>query len=349
MNLMTNTSEIVIDSFDRIHLHWIFLVLEIVIDVIIIIGDVILLMLYFTRKLLGQSTNILVFSVAVGDLISGIATLPLDILQKTLGDLSPYVCKGFFYFSNVAKTAISYTIFLLTMERIVAVLNHKFRLLSPGRCLFFCSLTWFFAAAYNIWAVVIYDTAYVEISELPNQKLAMCFVAEKFLDLYAIFLVLDFLIIFLFPVCATAALFIAFALTKNPANQPGRLYKPSLSILVFAFALFMCFVCCHLPAEIAAFCIDHRTGLYQFTDLSAYKILHIFSFTRGFWDLFIFGTFRHYVCKKEKVLAQMREVKVQNSLGIPTVAPASTSLLDSDQEVSQRASSGEKSVIIHEN
>ncbi|ESP01960.1 hypothetical protein LOTGIDRAFT_157092 [Lottia gigantea] len=340
-----NKSGILVDSFDRAHIHWIFLVIEITLSAIIIIGDVILLMLYFTRKLLGQSTNILVFSVAVGDLVSGLATLPLDISQKFLIDLSPYVCKAFYYFSNVAKTAISYTIFLLTMERIVAVLNHKFRLLSPGRCLFFCSLTWFFAAAYNIWAVVIYDTTFIPIGK--NHYLAMCFVAENFLDLYQIFRILDFLIVFLFPVCATTTLFVTFALAKNPSHQPGRLYKPSLSILVFAFALFMCFICCHLPAEIVTFCIDHR-NTYLISDLSAFKILQMFSFSRGFWDLFIFGTFRHYVCKKEKVLAQMREIKQQNSLGIPTVAPVSTSLLDSDQEVSQKVSSGEKSVVITE-
>lgn len=52
---------------------------------VIVVGDVSLLMLFFTRKLLGQSTNILVFSVAVADLMAGLLVLPLDVMQVMNG------------------------------------------------------------------------------------------------------------------------------------------------------------------------------------------------------------------------------------------------------------------------
>ncbi|KAK6976400.1 D(4) dopamine receptor, partial [Biomphalaria glabrata] len=45
---------------------------------------------------------------------------------------SDFLCKGYFYFANVSKTAVGYTILLLAMERILAVLMHTFRILPPG-------------------------------------------------------------------------------------------------------------------------------------------------------------------------------------------------------------------------
>ena len=60
---------------------WAWLVAEVGVATVIVAGDLSLLMLFFTRKLLGQSTNILVFSVAVGDLMTGLMVLPLDVLQ----------------------------------------------------------------------------------------------------------------------------------------------------------------------------------------------------------------------------------------------------------------------------
>ena len=61
------------------------MLVEVLVAAVIVVGDVSLLMLFFTRKLLGQSTNILVFSVAVADLMTGLLVLPLDVMQVTNG------------------------------------------------------------------------------------------------------------------------------------------------------------------------------------------------------------------------------------------------------------------------
>ena len=66
---------------------WAWLLVEVGVATVIVVGDVSLLMLFFTRKLLGQSTNILVFSVAVADLMTGLLVLPLDALQ-----VGPILC-----------------------------------------------------------------------------------------------------------------------------------------------------------------------------------------------------------------------------------------------------------------
>lgn len=62
-------------------LWWAWVLAEVVVAAVIVVGDVSLLMMFFTRKLLGQSTNILVFSVAIADLMTGLLVLPLDLLQ----------------------------------------------------------------------------------------------------------------------------------------------------------------------------------------------------------------------------------------------------------------------------
>ncbi|CAG5121343.1 unnamed protein product [Candidula unifasciata] len=318
-----------VTSFDREYLHWSFIILEVAAVVVIVIGDISMLMMFFTRKLLGQSTNILVFSVAIGDLLAGIMALPLAMMQKILVEPSDFLCKGYFYFSNVSKTAVGYTILLLAMERIIALLIHTFRILPPGRCLFFASLTWFFSAAYNIWSVVIYDVEVVTLaSERRTKDLFLCFASSRFMYLHDIFEVLNPLVTFIFPALSCTLLFIYFVRNKQEADKPGRPYKSSKSVVIFTLALLVSFVASHLHGKLQLFL----------------KILHLLSFSRGFWDIFIFGGFRHYVCKKEKALAHFREqrsLQVQRtSLAIPFQDRGmSTSLLDSDPSVSRRYSS----------
>ncbi|KAK7097096.1 adenosine receptor A3-like [Littorina saxatilis] len=309
---------------------WAWLFVEVGVATVIVIGDVSLLMLFFTRKLLGQSTNILVFSVAVADLMAGIMVLPLDVLQRTLSETSGYMCKSYFYFSNVSKTAMVYTVTMLALERIMAALSTTNRILSPGRCLFFSSLTWFFAAAYNIWSVVLYDTRLVgQLHELKgdlaedvrkgavawgvrggviaaNFSSHVCFASTRFQTLVQIFVVLDFFVTFLFPVVGSVVLFTVFWKGREALRQPGRPYRSSTSVIIFTFALLVSFVLCHFPLEVVALHVQsHDVSAHQ-DEFLAYKVCQLMSFTRGFWDVFIFGVFRHYVCRKERALAVFR-------------------------------------------
>lgn len=315
--------------------------------------------------------------------------------QRVLSETSGYMCKSYFYFSNVSKTAVIYTVTMLAMERIVAALSTTFRILSPGRCLFFSSITWFFAAAYNIWSVVLYDARLVPppASHSPSHSLHrdevrreavawgvrggvigsnysthVCYSTTRFPRLVGAFVVLDFLVTFLLPVLGASLLFAVFWSRREEVRAPGRPYRSSTSVIIFTFALLLSFLLCHLPQEVAALHVHKReAGLGTRDDFLAYKVCHLMSFTRGFWDVFIFGVFRHYVCRKERALALFRgsrtgpggEGSVEGGAGggggggrgegegeegglaspnacltVPTSRPPpSTSLLDSDQEV----------------
>lgn len=290
------------------------------------------------------------------------------------------MCKSYFYFSNVSKTAVIYTVTMLAMERIVAALSTTFRILSPGRCLFFSSITWFFAAAYNIWSVVLYDTRLVHspggahvvqgMEEVRREAVAwgvrggvigsnyssyVCFSTTKFPRLVGAFVVLDFFVTFFIPVAGCAAMFGVFWRKRESVRAPGRPYRSSTSVIIFTFAIFISFLICHLPLEMAALVHVQKRDLSSRRDeFLLYKVCHLMSFTRGFWDVFIFGVFRHYVCRKERALALFRGSRYGPEgrggeegggdgqgvatpaacLAVPTVGPPpSTSLLDSDQEV----------------
>ncbi|KAH9489359.1 hypothetical protein Btru_056455 [Bulinus truncatus] len=214
-------------------------------------------------------------------------------------------------------------------------------------CLFFASLTWFFSAAYNIWSVVIYDVENVNLlpdRSSPTSEFFLCFASNRFMYLHDIFAVLNPLVTFTFPAFCSSLLFLYFLKNKREADKPGRPYKSSKSVVIFTFALLVSFVASHLPWEIATLVLNHDAPEHYADQLVSLKVLHLISFSRGFWDIFIFGAFRHYVCKKEKALAHFREqrsLQVQRTnLAIPmSDRPMSTSLLDSDPSVSRRYSS----------
>ena len=216
-----------------------------------------------------------------------------------------------------------------------------------NRCLFFASLTWFFAAAYNIWSVVIYDVEVVTLIGTPDRRtkdLFLCFASSRFMYLHDIFEILNPLVTFTFPTVFSSLLFVYFVWNKKEADKPGRPYKSSKSVVIFTFALLVSFAASHLPWEIATLVLSHDATRHYSRQLVSLKILHLMSFSRGFWDIFIFGAFRHYVCKKEKALAHFREQRSlhvqRSSLAIPlTDRAVSTSLLDSDPSVSRRYSS----------
>lgn len=319
-----------------------------------------------------------------------------------VNDESGYMCKSYFYFSNVSKTAVIYSVAMLAMERIFAAISTTFRILSPGRCLFFSSLTWFFAAAYNIWSVVLYDIrrlrsahAHTDVETGSGVSAAeggteeessmtsssafswfsysrgsssayVCYSSSRFEYLTDIFVVLDFLVTFLAPVLAAYILFGVFWKNRKAVRAPGRPYRSSTSVIVFIFALLVCFTFSHVLIEVVTLVMRKR-GLTKAEsgDLKLYKASQLLSFTRGFWDVFIFGMFRHYVCRKERALAFFRESRYgqDGSLGASTAVragergdggpsspltcltvpntgpPPSTSLLDSDQELTPHASS----------
>lgn len=211
--------------------------------------------------------------------------------------------------------------------------------------MFFASLTWFFSAAYNIWSVVIYDVKFVQLtSDRRSKNLFLCFASTRFMYLHDIFEVLNPIVTFTFPALSSSLLFIYFIRNKQEADKPGRPYKSSKSVVIFTFALLVSFVASHLPWEIATLVLNYHAEEHNTRQLVSLKILHLLSFSRGFWDIFIFGGFRHYVCKKEKALAHFREQRSlhvqRTSLAIPFQDRGmSTSLLDSDPSVSRRYSS----------
>lgn len=190
------------------------------------------------------------------------------------------------------------------------------------------------------------ETITLDPSSLEGDQSAftMCFASTRFMYLHAIFEYLNPLVTFAFPVVSTTLLFVGYWLKKHKTDKPGRPYKSSRSVVIFTFALLVSFTVSHLPWEIGNLVFIHDASTHQTKQLVVLRGLHIFSFCRGFWNIFIFGGFRRYVCKKEKALQHFREQRSlqvpRTSLAIPMAdRPASLSILDSDPSVSRRYSS----------
>jgi uncharacterized membrane protein YgcG len=153
----------------------------------------------------------------------------------------------------------------------------------------------------------------------------VCFSSTRFQKLVDIFVVLDFFITFLLPFLASSLLFAVFWRRRRDTRAPGRPYRSSTSVIIFTFALLVSFFVCHVPLELVALHVHRNTAIrsddvsmnavYRKSDVTSpdhadflvYKMCQLVSFTRGFWDVFIFGVFRHYVCRKERALASFRD------------------------------------------
>ncbi|KAL3878931.1 hypothetical protein ACJMK2_031255, partial [Sinanodonta woodiana] len=120
-----------------------------------LVGNISIIVMICKRRLLGRTTNVFVFSFAIADSLSCCGAIPFNVSVYLDRSMSVFLCKGYQYCNCISRTAISYTIALLTTEKVLNILQPT-RIITAGRCLFFISLLWFFSAAFNVWATVFY-------------------------------------------------------------------------------------------------------------------------------------------------------------------------------------------------
>lgn len=281
-------------------------VANVVICCISLIGNIGILVLICQRRLLGRTTNVFVFSLAMADAVCCIGAIPYYLLLAWERTMSVYLCKGFFYSLFVSRTAVSYTVILLTTEKILNIL-HPSRFITAGRCMFFISLVWFFSTAYNIWTVVfytIYDYNQVSYIEFMMDASVVrygktCFFSHRFKSLRTIFLTIDFIMLFVIP-CSIIAIEFIVILRKQHGTIKQRV-ETYYYIMRFIFFVFLVFIVCHLPFEIGTlakggqqYINDHVTILYEISATLFY--------VRGVLYLGVYMYFKQYVCRRSRRL-----------------------------------------------
>lgn len=270
-----------------------------------LMGNVAVLVLICQRKLLGRTTNVFVFSLAMADVICCLGAIPYSLHVAMDRVMSVFLCKTYYYAVCVSRTAVAYTVILLTTEKILNIL-HPARFITAGRCMFFISLVWFFSAAYNVWTVVfytIYDSEKISYRELlVRSERSMygkrCFFSRRFDSLRKVFLTLDFLVMFVIP-CTILAGECCIIVRKQHGSIKQR-FETYYYIMRFIFFIFVVYISCHTPFEIATLINDGVTDLGE--DINTfYKASTTIYYTRGVCFLAVYVYFKQYVCRRNRL------------------------------------------------
>lgn len=270
-----------------------------------LMGNVAVLILICQRKLLGRTTNVFVFSLAMADVICCLGAIPYSLHVMMDRVMSVFLCKTYFYAVCVSRTAVAYTVILLTTEKILNIL-HPARFITAGRCMFFISLVWFFSAAYNVWTVVfytIYDSEKISYRELlvrsdRSMYGKRCFFSRRFDSLRTIFLTLDFLVMYVIP-CAILAGECCVIVRKQHGSIKQR-FETYYYIMRFIFFIFVVYISCHTPFEIATLTNEGMTDLSE--DMNTfYKASTTIYYTRGVCFLAVYIYFKQYVCRRNRL------------------------------------------------
>lgn len=288
---------------------------DISVCVFVVIGNGFVLSLIHKRKLLGRSTNVFVFSIATSDFLNGIITIPAHILFLTNGTGSSiYLCKLYSFMLYLNKTIVPYTVVFMTIEKTIRILCPTREIIAVARCMFLTSLLWFFSASYNIWSVILFTSENVTLTGNSASGFSMlprCTLGSRFYYLHDIFLTLDCIVLFITPTVIVSFLYIKLA-RKYFTVLRERILTYFYVIKLFV-ALYLTVVITHLPLEIFIF-FETKVWHVSETSLIIYNALISFHFTRGMWNLIIYGYFKRYVCKKRH-LASVRANNVINRSG----------------------------------
>ncbi|XP_048777756.2 neuropeptide SIFamide receptor-like [Ostrea edulis] len=272
--------------------------------VFLVIGNFFILALIRKKRLLGRSTNVFIFSIAVADFLNGSVAIPTHILflyqKETI-----YLCKCFRFVSFISKTVVPYSIVFMTAEKTMRILCPTREIVTVARCMFCTSLLWFFSSSFNIWSVVLFTS----VPRIPrNNDLVLertykrCTLNQRFAFLHKFFLLMDLFTLFLIPLTVVLSLFLVllfkyFTILRERIQTYFFVVK---LLMVLSFNVLVT----HTPYQVITF-IENTPG-YQSSDIFFLSnLLTSLFFTRGIWNLLIYGYFKHYVCHKQS-LASIR-------------------------------------------
>ncbi|XP_062568795.1 trissin receptor-like [Saccostrea cucullata] len=272
--------------------------------VFLVFGNFFIIALIRKKRLLGRSTNVFIFSIAVADFLNGTVAIPTHILflyQKE----TTYLCKCFRFMSFLSKTVVPYTIMFMTAEKTMRILCPTREFVTVARCMFCTSLLWFFSSSFNIWSVVLFTS--VPLSP-PNVDLGFeesykqCVLNKRFSFLHQYFLLMDLFILFLIPLTVVISLFLVLVIKYFTILRERILTYFFVVKLLLALSLNVLIT--HTPYQVITF-VENSPDFRSRESFFLSNLLTSLFFTRGIWNLVIYGYFKHYVCQKQN-LASIR-------------------------------------------
>ena len=297
-------------------------------SVLVVFGNFFVIALIQKKKLLGRSTNVFVFSIAVADFLNGSISIPGHILSLVYGNATAmvYLCKGYRFTIYLTKTVVPYTIVFMTGEKVMRILCPTREIVTVARCMFFTSLLWFFAASFNIWCVVLYTVEF----QSPNvtakeEELKMfdtriedglnimqtysCSLSSRFQSYHRPFLIVDLMVLFVIPVMSALCLYIILIIKYFTILRERIITY--FYVVKLVIVLFINVFLTHLPFE--------AMTIYENLNFPPSLMMHYvtnvitsFHFTRGIWNIVIYGYFKHYVCRKRHMASIRATPSVDN-------------------------------------
>ncbi|ELT95030.1 hypothetical protein CAPTEDRAFT_217017 [Capitella teleta] len=206
-----------------------------------------------SQKKAKSTPNITMISVATADALAAAFVIPTHfVLTKSNphSHIAPFICKLHVYVWYWCKTTSIYSIIAMLCDRYNRLLKPlKSHANISGRYMFYLSFVWFFGAAYNIWEIVLNSS--IDTFDGYNLTYRPCGPSRQFYHLYSGFMVVDLLVIFIFPF--TIVSFFFSSIFHDVLHPDERVQRPRLTgrrRLLLSVGLFIVFYVCHLPFEI---------------------------------------------------------------------------------------------------
>lgn len=274
-------------------------------SVFLVFGNFFILSLIRKKRLLGRSTNVFIFSIAVADFLNGSIAIPTHIMflyqRETI-----YLCKCFRFVSFLTKTVVPYTIVFMTVEKTMRILCPTREIVTVARCMFCTSLLWFFSSSFNIWSVVLFTAVPVlpPVAGEPEleRTYKRCVLNQRFMALHQFFLLMDLFVLFLIPFTVVTSLLLVLVFKYFTILRERILTY--FFVVKLLLALSFNVLITHTPYQVITF-LENTSNVQSAELFFLSNLLTSVFFTRGIWNLVIYGYFKHYVCQKQN-LASIR-------------------------------------------
>lgn len=294
----SNSTARFIDEFARIH-EVLFAVNSALLTASLL-GNITVIFFICAQKKARTTPNITMVSIAMADILTAAFVIPshFAIMQHNTAQHN-IMCKLHIYVWCWCKTSTIYSIVAMICDRYNRFFKpFKSNQNMSGRFMFFLSFIWFFGAAYNIWEIVL-NASSVQLVQLPdlslNVTLRGCGSSQRFQYLYHGFLVMDILVIFIFPFIIVSFFF--SSISHDVLHPDDRVTRQRVSTgkrrMVLSVTIFCLFYACQLPYEILDAVTYFSNALPPKFNATS-EIFKTISFSQG-----LFNALAYFSCSPE--------------------------------------------------
>ncbi|XP_069116989.1 QRFP-like peptide receptor [Argopecten irradians] len=298
-----------------------FLVIDVTLMILVIIFNLIVIIILFTKANVRKSKNILLLSLAFADMFIGIFVIPNAISIMFLHvRWVDAVCKLCYYGEYAVSAASALSISVMAVDRMRAILfpfkfkgvHHYFSYLTLG-------FVWMIALLYALRTPFIFG-AVTKIS--GNVSHTECTIIAGRADLHKRLVYMDFIVLFLLPSAVLVTCNVAVSV--RIASQPKIRISGGMQLLIkrrrsirLLLAMIFLFIGCHLPLysfRIHLLIVDSDVPMEKVIT----QCLLILSWLNSLLNVLFYGSLNKDVKSTLAVMGKCQCFKQPNRVGVLT-------------------------------